>query len=172
MAPQQKKWDILVASKGPLKYSDENTNPYLQLFMWYHEMLCFPNCIKTLKTLTTNWTVTLGNELLQLQKGSHKVLMILIKILPFLEDALSSYHTGVLLSGAAVLLLLCVILSIAIAICMTSQAERQRGRPNLMFFVQITTHLRSWQLESTVLLTSCRTLKLPRLQVCCYLDKA
>uniref|UniRef100_A0A8C2GUT6 Ig-like domain-containing protein n=1 Tax=Cyprinus carpio TaxID=7962 RepID=A0A8C2GUT6_CYPCA len=112
--------------KGPLKYSDENTNPYLQLFMWYHEMLCFPHCIKTLKTLTTNWTVTLGNELLQLQKGSHKVLMILIKILPFLEDTPSSYHRGVLLSGVCVLLLLCVILSIAIAICMTSQAERQR----------------------------------------------
>ncbi len=35
--------------KGPLKYSDENTNPYLQLFMWYHEMLCFPHFIKTLK---------------------------------------------------------------------------------------------------------------------------
>uniref|UniRef100_A0A672L1I9 Ig-like domain-containing protein n=1 Tax=Sinocyclocheilus grahami TaxID=75366 RepID=A0A672L1I9_SINGR len=39
---------------------------------------------------------------------------------------------GVLLSGVAVLLLLCVILSIAI--CMTSRAERQRGRPNLMFW--------------------------------------
>ncbi|XP_016383737.1 major histocompatibility complex class I-related gene protein-like isoform X6 [Sinocyclocheilus rhinocerous] len=47
-----------------------------------------------------------------------------------LEDAPSSYHIGVLLSGVAVLLLLCVIL--AIAICMTSRAERQRDAEGVL----------------------------------------
>ncbi|XP_051545671.1 major histocompatibility complex class I-related gene protein-like isoform X2 [Myxocyprinus asiaticus] len=37
---------------GKFTYKDQNQdkNPYLQIILWYHENLAFPNCIKTLKT--------------------------------------------------------------------------------------------------------------------------
>ncbi|XP_016296502.1 major histocompatibility complex class I-related gene protein-like [Sinocyclocheilus anshuiensis] len=35
---------------GPLKYTDQESDPVLQLLMWYHEVFSYPNCLNTLRS--------------------------------------------------------------------------------------------------------------------------
>lgn len=35
---------------GPLKYTEQESDPALQLLMWYHEVFSYPNCLNTLRS--------------------------------------------------------------------------------------------------------------------------
>ncbi|XP_067292418.1 major histocompatibility complex class I-related gene protein-like [Pseudorasbora parva] len=36
--------------KGPLKYTEHDSDPLLQAYLWYHEVFTYPICLKTLKS--------------------------------------------------------------------------------------------------------------------------